>query len=242
MRATRFAWVFALGLVPAQAAPTPEPEAAVVWTIDNCSKIGGREVEILGAPQPVQTELGLAVRFDGTQDALWVGENPLAGRNRFTIQLLFKPERDGLAEQRFLHIEELGSPHRIMMETRLTPEGQWYLDSHLNNGRPGSSHTLIDPQALHPSERWHWLALTFDGERVRHYVDGVQQGEGAFLFEPLGPGRVSLGVRFNKRYWFKGLMRELRFHGSALPPAELERAAQAEAGAGVTPGTQRGTP
>ncbi len=235
LRVVRFAWVIALGLGSAQAGPTPEPQATVVWTIDDSSQIGGHAVEVLGAPRPVKTELGMAIRFDGAQDALWVSDNPLAGRTRFTIQLLFKPERDGLPEQRFLHIEEQDSPHRIMMETRLTPDGQWYLDSHLNNGRPDSSLTLIDSKALHPSERWHWLALTSDGEMVRHYVDGVQQGEGTFAFEPLGPGRISIGVRFNKRYWFKGLMRELRFHDSALAPDALERASQAKAETNATP-------
>jgi hypothetical protein len=226
MTATHVGWILALGLGPA-VATTPQPEAVVVWTIDNSSQIGGLAVEALGAPRPVETELGPAVRFDGVQDALWIPANPLAGRGRFTVQVLFKPERGGLSEQRFLHVEELDSPHRIMMETRLTPDGQWYLDSHLNNGRPGSSLTLIDPQGLHPSERWHWLALTFDGATVRHYVDGIQQGEGLFAFEPLGPGRVSLGVRFNKRYWFKGLLRELRFHDAALPAAALERVTDA---------------
>jgi len=39
----------------------------------------------------------------------------------------------------------------------------------------------------------------------------------------MSAGQISLGVRQNKVYWFKGGIREVRFHSAALTPENLQR-------------------
>ena len=57
------------------------------------------------------------------------------------------------------------------------------------------------------------------------YVNGVKELAAEVSFGPLLPGKVSLGVRQTKVYWFKGLIREVRFTPEAIDPDRLERVA-----------------
>jgi hypothetical protein len=99
-------------VVPAVAAlalaPLAQPAGSVTpihWTLDNLARIGGHPVTVIGAPHVVDTPLGPAVEFDGTGDGLMIDVNPLAGLERFTVEVLFEPAPYGGEEQRFLHME-----------------------------------------------------------------------------------------------------------------------------------------
>jgi hypothetical protein len=204
----------ALVLAPALGAGEP-----AVWRVDNPGRIGGHApAEVLGTPRAADG----ALEFDGVKDGLILGENPLAGWKEFTIEVLFHPAADGPAEQRFLHVQdEAGS--RALLETRLDERG-WWLDTFLwQAGTTARGLALIDPARVHPAGRWHWVALRYDGAVMTSFVNGVKQLEGAYALAPMGPGRVSLGVRQNKVHWFKGRIREVRFHPRALPAEELQR-------------------
>lgn len=191
----------------------------VVWYIDNLSNIGGHSVTVAGAPRIVETGVGKAVEFNGIADGLFLDVNPLAGLERFTIEVLFEPAADGPEEQRFLHIEEAGSGNRALLETRRLPGAAWCLDTFLRHG--GSSLTLIDRRAVHPAARWHVAALTYDGTTMAHCVDGVREASGAVQLRPLGAGRTSIGVRQNRVSWFKGRIRMVRITPEALPSTRL---------------------
>lgn len=212
----------ALALVGADASEdkpavkTPEP---IVWTIDNFRRIGGHDAAVVGSPQVIETDQGKAVRFDGTKDGLVVAANPLGGLVAFTLEVVFRPESGGPREQRFFHIQEDGSENRAMLETRLTDDGKWYLDSFLKSGR--AERPLADPNALHALDEWHAAALVFDGREMTHYVDGAKECAAKIGFKPLGPGRTSIGMRLNQVHWFKGAVRQARFSPRALKPDEM---------------------
>lgn len=189
---------------------------AVLWHLDSLATIGGHPVTVLGAPRVVQTDGGEAVVFNGSTDGLILDVNPLAGLERFTIEVLFAPAPDGLEEQRFLHFEEAGSSNRALMETRRLPDGSWCLDTYLRDGDVGL--TLLDRRAAHPSGRWHAVALAYDGKTMAHFVDGVREAAGDVRFRPLGAGRTSIGVRQNRVSWFKGTIRLVRITPEALSP------------------------
>jgi hypothetical protein len=174
---------------------------------------------VVGAPRVIDTPGGKAVEFNGTSDGLFVEHNPLAGLERFTLEVVFAPAPDGSEEQRFVHVEEAGTGNRALIELRLLPGAVWCLDTFLRHGE--ASLTLIDRALTHPASAWHTAALTFDGPTMTHYVDGVRQGTGLVAFKPLGPGRTSIGVRQNQVSWFKGRIRLIRITPAALPPAEL---------------------
>jgi hypothetical protein len=202
------------GTVAAAGAPTES------WIIDNTSSIGGLTPSVLGSPDvTTTTELGAVVCFDGTADALIFDTNPLEGLAAFTVQVLFRPDADGPAQQRFIHFEEPVTQNRALIETRVTAAG-WYLDTFLHYG--ASELTLVDAQALHAADVWYWAALSYDGAQMRHYVNAQEEAAGPVSFTPLGAGQMSIGVRLNRAYWFKGCVRELVITARALAPTELE--------------------
>jgi hypothetical protein len=210
-----FFLLLAAGRLPA-AAP-----AASHWRLDRIDQIGGHRTDVLGAPQVVAGPGGPALQFNGASDGLYVPDNPLAHCREFTVEALIRPDADGPAEQRFLHVQdEAGS--RGLLELRLTDRG-WALDTFLLSVTTQTQLVLLDRTRLHPAERWTWVALVFANGRMTHYIDGVKELEGEVVMLPMGAGRTSLGVRQNKVSWFKGQIREMRFHPTALAPAALQQ-------------------
>jgi hypothetical protein len=197
----------------------PDAAAAVVWQVDSLERIGGHPVTVLGSPRVVDAPGGRAVEFDGIDDGLVLDSNPLAGLERFTAEVLFEPAPGGPEEQRFLHFEESDTGNRALIELRLLPGAGWCLDTFLRYGQ--ASLTQIDRSLLHPAGRWHAAALSFDGRTMTHYVDGVRELAGDVAFKPLGPGQTSIGVRLNRRSWFKGRIRTVRVTPEVLPADRL---------------------
>jgi hypothetical protein len=196
------------------------PPAPVVWQFDQTAAIAGCPTEVLGLPRVVESAGERFVQFDGARDGLIVSVNPLTGLPRFTIEVLVRPEAGGAAEQRFLHVQdEFGN--RVLLEIRLTPEGQWALDTFMFSG--ASRLTLLDRTKVHPAGRWHWVALRYDGHRMTSWVDGRPELEGEIEFAPMKSGQTSLGVRLNRISWFKGAIREVRFHPGELADGALQR-------------------
>jgi len=196
-------------------ASAPAGRDAITWPLDSVQSIGGAKTTVWGSPKV----LGGAVEFDGAKDGLLVEAHPLAGWGEFTLEAVFRPDAGGLPEQRFLHLMEEGSENRILIETRLTGDGQWFLDTFIESG--AGKRTLFAKDFLHPVGGWHCAALVFDGKEMRHYVDGALELAGPLDFTPARGGRTSIGVRGNQVFWFKGAIRTLRATPRALAPAEF---------------------
>jgi hypothetical protein len=219
MRLT-LALVFA-ALLLARLGAADQP-AATIWRLDQTAQVGGLAPTVLGEPRVVAEADGKAVWFNGATDGLFVPANPLAGWPQFTIEILFKPEEGGLEAQRFVHIQDIAN-WRVMIETRLDGRGGWWLDTFLGNN--GGGQPLIDAKRVHPTGRWYWAAVRYDGKHMTHFINGEKELEADVAFGPMVAGQVSLGVRQNKVYWFKGSIREVRFHPVALASEKLQRPA-----------------
>ncbi len=193
---------------------SPEPRAAV-WTLAELPAGPPCELTVSGAPEIVDSPLGKAVRFDGEDDGFFLACNPLDGLAEFTVEAVFLPESGGPAEQRFLHF---GHPHgdRVLLETRVTADGQWYLDSYFH--RAGSGKPLIDPKLLHPAGRWYHVAYVVREGRLSNYVNGRLDLSTPFETAAISGGATSIGVRLNREYWFQGSIRSIRVSPEALPP------------------------
>ena len=192
-----------------------EKSGQVVWNIDNLDSIDGHPVTVLGSPGVIDTPGGKAVEFNGESDGLLVGTHPLKSAEQFTLEVIFRPDADGFAEQRFFHLQEDGSNNRFLIEIRLTEDNQWYLDTFIASGE--TNQTLIDRQFLHPVGEWYNAALVFDGKEMCHYVNGVRELSAVLpSFTPHREGKTSIGVRINRVYWFKGAIRKARFTRRAL--------------------------
>jgi len=186
----------------------------IVWQVDNLGPNAAHEAKVLGSPAVVETVAGRAWQFDGVKDGLVVNSLPLAGAEKFTLEIIFRPDSEGLKEQRFLHLQETGTESRILIETRLTENNQWYLDTYIHTEKAGLA--LYEPTNTHPVGRWYNATLVYDGRRMSHYVNGRQELSKKLAFRPLVQGKTSIGVRMNKVFWFKGAIRKVRFTRGVL--------------------------
>lgn len=194
-----------------------------VWMLDNTAEIAGYETEVIGNPTVVTGKNFTAVAFDGEGDGILLPVNPLEGKSAFTIEVLFRPDADGPEEQRFVHFQDK-KENRGLIEIRLNENRNWALDTFLYNKSDDKGLTLLDRQNHHPPDTFYWVALVYDGNMMFHYVNGMKELEGQIDFDPMSAGEISLGMRMNQVHWFKGLIREIRFHPKALHSDELRRA------------------
>ncbi len=204
-----------LSAVLVACAALPESDKSTVWSLRDVTRVGSHVTEVVGAP-----EVGAenAILFDGKGDGLFVPANPITGWSAFTIEVRFKPDGSGGEEQRFLHLED-ELKHRVLMETRVR-DRQWSLDTFLFQDAEHRL-TLLDRTKLHPTDRWYWVALVYDGAKMSHYVNGELELAGEVAFTPMTTGRTSIGVRQNRVSWFKGAIAEVRFTPTALSADRL---------------------
>ena len=196
-----------------------ESMTQIVWDLNNLDQIGGQRVLVIGEPKVIDSPQGKAIEFYGKQDGLLLNAHPLTGFNQFTLEVVFRPDANGLREQRFLHLQETGSENRILIETRLSLDNHWFLDTYIRSGK--TDQTLYADNFIHPVGQWYQAALVFDGKEMRHYVNGVKELSRPITFTPSRQGQTSIGVRLNRVYWFKGAIRKARFTSRALAAEEF---------------------
>lgn len=209
-------------LIALSLSPAPALAHQVTWTFDNLQRIGKLRPQVVGDPKVEDSAVGRAVVFDGVDDALYLGQHPLAGAAQFTAEAVFRPD-GGAFEQRWLHLasDEPSNQTRMLFEIRVVGDS-WYLDSFVKG--QGYSQVLIDPKKLHPVGKWYHVAQTFDGTTYRSYVDGVLECEARLEnFAPQMPGNTSVGVRYNRVNYFHGAVRAARFTDKALAPSRFLR-------------------
>lgn len=186
-------------------------DKVIIWKIKDPNLVGGMMPLVLGNPVIKAEGKDSSIYFNGIDDGLIVPAIPIEGWSTFTIEVLFKPESDGPIAPRFIHFEDTAL-NRGTLELRLTKNGQWYLDAFLKNGKTNKGFTLIDSTKLHPTGSWYWAALVYNDKKMSSYINGKKELEGEIDFPSMTKGKISLGVRLNKVNWFKGQIREIRFH------------------------------
>jgi hypothetical protein len=215
--------VLMAGALHAHGAASKTAAHAIVWRFNNIHKIGGLPTEVLGHPQVVETPYGKAVQFNGIDDGLIIPEHPLAGASTYTWEVIFRPDGGAFA-QRFFHLQEQDpathqdTGNRMLFEIRVV-NGQWCLDSFASSGE--NHRTLLNCKLLRPLGKWYVVTAVYDGKQLRNYVDGQLQGEGTLDLKPQMPGRSSVGVRINHKFFFKGAILMARMTPRALPPDEF---------------------
>jgi concanavalin A-like lectin/glucanase superfamily protein len=209
-----------LSVVVVACAAFPDGDTSTVWKLRDATRVGSHVTEVIGAPRIIGSGTDTSIAFDGKGDGLFVPANPVAGWSAFTIEVRFKPDGSGGEEQRFLHLED-DLKHRVLMETRVR-DRQWSLDTFLFQDAEHRL-TLLDRTKLHPTDRWYWVALVYDGSKMSHYVNGELELTGEVQFAPMTTGRTSIGVRQNRVSWFQGAIAEVRFTPAALSADRLRR-------------------
>jgi len=197
------------------------------WTFDRLDRIGGHNITVLGHPHVIDTPIGKAIEFNGTDDGLVFPVHPLAGAAAFTWEAIFRPD-GGNAEQRWFHLEELpadGSDtnNRMLFEIRVV-DGKWCLDAFNKSG--ARQKALLNRQHLHELGKWYHVAAVYDGHEFRSYIDGEPDGAAEIELAPQAEGHASVGVRINRLFYFKGAVRMARFTRRALAPNEFLKISQ----------------
>ena len=195
-----------------------------IWRLDNLTAIGSHAITMVGAPRLVQAGGQKSLRFDGASDGVFVPAIPIARAGAFTIEVLFSPDEGGLEAQRFFHLQDTRG-WRALLEIRTDQRGHWWLDTFIGTGSMTASQgvTLADPKHAHPTGRWYWVALRYSGKTMASFVDAEMELEQPATFPPFADGSISLGVRQNLVSWFKGTIREVRFHREAIAPEKMQR-------------------
>ena len=203
-------------LPPPDLAPLPTSD----WVIDNTTSIDGQAPTVMGTPTVTAMDAGRAVCFDGTADGLLFDTNPIQGMQAFTVQTLVYPEIAGNPQPRVIHLGGPGAnDDRLVIQMRPDGASNWHLlvGFYWN----GTNTTIEDTAAIHPSNQWYWLAVTYDGQTARVYVNGVLEDSTNLIFGPMAAGSMSLATRQNGANYFPGCMREVEFFNTALAATKL---------------------
>lgn len=178
-------------------------------------------IEIWGSPSLTENSpYGTAVFFDGVDDGIFFKKNPLEGLSSYTVEVLIRQDTGASLEPRFLHMGDI-KHDRMMLETRLTEDGQWALDSYL---RSGEEYLVpLDREMLHPAGEWAHVAVVVDKGKMTNYINGVRELEGEIEFNPIEPGGMSIGVRMNQVHWFRGAIHSIRVTPTVLKPDAFQR-------------------
>ena len=197
-----------------------------LWDFDNLVSIGGHSVVFEGNPEIVETDLGLATYFDGGEDRLLIDANPIAGSEKFTVELVFKADDayETNPAPRFVHIQDPNDSigKRLMMELRINNRGQIYLDGYLKTDI--DKFALIDSALTHPCNVWQHAVVTYDGKTLKTYMNGQFELEKEVAYENavINPtGQTSIGARMNQVAYFKGYVKCLKVTRDVLEPSEF---------------------
>ncbi|MCR8666779.1 LamG domain-containing protein [Aestuariibaculum sp. M13] len=172
---------------------------------------------INASPKVVRAPFGEVLKFNGVDEALFLEEMPLTNLKSFTVEMIFKPEIDGDFEQRVLHMGEVSSD-RMLLEIRVL-NGDWYFDGFVKSGE--NKKALVDETMLHKLGNWYHVAFIVEKDGLTTYVNGKQELYESFKFKPIQTGKTSIGVRLNKKSFFKGDIYRIRVTPKPLKPKDF---------------------
>lgn len=196
-----------------------EAQQQTQWLLADILKNKTNVVEITGNPQLVDSPYGKAVAFNGVDDGLFLNEMPLKGMKSFTVEMIFKPEEKGVFEQRVLHIGE-SKADRMLLEIRAV-ENNWYFDGYAASR--GIKLALAKENLIHPLGQWYHVAFIVTPNSLTTFVNGKQELQEAYTFNPIEQGQTSIGVRMNKLSWFKGAVYTIKISPEVLKPNQFLR-------------------
>ena len=172
-------------------------------------------------------KIGAALEFDGRNDKVDVPYSAALNPAQFSFSLWAKPTRGA-------------GTYRSPLACRDDLPGRGYLlYAHSNNKwsfyiGPGSADIVPWVQLDGPTvvlNAWTHLACTYDGTTMRMYVNGADIGTtrtGRLSLNRARPLRIGAGCsELSGKYFFPGLIDDVRIYNRALHPAEVKALATA---------------
>lgn len=99
--------------------------------------------------------------------------------------------------------------------------------THLVGGGFGGPEFDLSVADFWDTERWHHIALTYDGAMARLYADGVEKASAAKDWS-LTPGPAYIGKQVNGAEYWNGLIDDVMIHNRALSADEVRALASRE--------------
>jgi hypothetical protein len=192
----------------------------VVWDFTDINSIGASKTIVAGQPKVIETDKGKAIKFNGVDDGLIVEALPIAGAEKFTIEIIFCPDANGLQTQRFLNLQVNNSKNRLLLMMEASPSDKvWYLQTFIKSS--AGTLDMFQAEKFYPTDQWNSVAVIYDGQKLHNYVNGREEFAQPMAFAPLGEGKTSIGMKINRQSFFKGAVRKIRFTRQALNPDKL---------------------
>jgi hypothetical protein len=198
--------------------------SSITWILDRVDSIGGYQSNPYNElPTLIETSQGKAAFFDGINDGILLNCNPIGSATEFTLEVILFPDSTATQTQpRFLHIRRTTDQNRrITMETRILANKQWILDTYIRSEI--SQCTQLDSSYTHTSGEWHHTAIVYGNHTMKQYIDGILQRSDTVTYLPMDTDnpKISIGVRQDKLYFFKGAIRLIKISKRALVPEEF---------------------
>ena len=165
----------------------------------------------LRGPKWVKGRYGKALWFDGKHDCVY-REVPKSIMNIKQITLECWMNQDDTWSRRFMAGQDVGF-HFEADDNTMTSMSLYNQGGSVPNAEGKPHQQCYANVGLFRPGRWHHIAITYDGEIVSHFVDGVLKARYA------GPKDFSLGVPsrgfwvgcyVGTDYWFSGMIDEFR--------------------------------
>ncbi|MBN1184948.1 MAG: T9SS type A sorting domain-containing protein [Bacteroidales bacterium] len=189
------------------------------WKFNSLTTIGGIAVTPEGNPTLIPINNDTAYLFDGTGDRVVINDNPLIGLDEFTFEVVFRVDRGGVDEQKFIHMQ--ASPDiRILFELQFLNDSMWYMDSFIKSAN-GESMNFIDSTQLFAADRWYHAALVYKNNEFKRYINYTTTNTGTLTWVAPTDGSISVGARMNSLNYMTGAVREIRFADAALDSTQF---------------------
>lgn len=184
------------------------------WKFSDLTSIGGISVTPEGNPEIIAINADKAYLFDGTEDRVVINNNPLIGIDEFTFEVVFRVDKGGVAEQKFVHLQ--ANPDiRILFELEFKNDSMWYMDNYIQSEN-GAGMNFIDSTKLYTVNRWYHAALVYKNNEFKQYINYKTENTANYTWNSPADGSVSVGARTTNTNYMTGAVREIRFADVAL--------------------------
>ena len=181
------------------------------------------EFHNLVTPHSYGGKIGAGAAFDSYSSYVEVAHSPALEPDQLTVEtwLWQNWPPDGPDQKRWLVAkngnEETDGHYALVINNQS-------VGAYLNIG--GGKANLFEafgPQAGLDIRQWHHLAMTYDGRDLRVYVDGKPMAQTPVnKLRTKGLGEMDFGRRPDGKYYYGGVLDEIRVYNRALSPEEIK--------------------
>ncbi len=205
---------------------TPKQGPVADYSLDSVTEgtvedfAGNNDGTVEGAKltEPGQGRYGSALEFDGEEGCVTIPDGPqFQMGEEFTLEAWVRPEGPHEFSPVFYKQDgEGGYGYALWADTvGGEPEGE------VNDGTYPVPR--VEGKAELPADTWSHLAFTYDGAKMRLYVDGelVDSGAAEAPIESEGPLKIGCADDYGYDHYFEGRIDEPRVYERALSAGEL---------------------